>query len=182
MALKQIIEEIVIPEGIEVNIERRTIIIKGPKGEISRRLFHPNITITKNENKIVLKSIEKPTKKEKMYSGTFKSHLKNMIAGVTEGYVYKLKICSGHFPMNVSVEGTNIIIKNFFGERFPRKSKIIPSVEVKIEGDTITLEGNNKELVGQTAANLESSTRIKNRDRRRFQDGLFILEKCGVKI
>ena len=67
-------------------------------------------------------------------------------------------------------------------EKIPRKSKILEGVKVEIDKDTILLSGYDKEAVGQTAANLEKATKIKKRDRRRFQDGIFIIEKSGVKI
>ena len=49
--------------------------------------------------------------------------------------------------MNVNVAGNEFIIKNFIGEKVPRKLKLSPEVKVKVEGDFITVEGNNKELV-----------------------------------
>ncbi|MFH0936330.1 MAG: 50S ribosomal protein L6 [Candidatus Woesearchaeota archaeon] len=84
--------------------------------------------------------------------------------------------------MNVSIKENNIIINNFLGEKIPRKAKILPNVKVDIQGDIIVLESNNKESAGQTAANIEQATRITNRDRRIFQDGIFITEKAGKSI
>jgi len=174
-------DKLEIPEGIEVIIEETSIIVNGPKGELKRRSFYPGLKISKEGSNIIFE-INDASKREKMMMKTLEAHFKNMIKGVTEGFEYKLKICSGHFPMTVTHEGNKIMIKNFLGEKIPRESKVWEGVKVEITKDNILLSGNNKEAVGQTAANLESSTRIKNRDRRRFQDGLFILEKCGVKI
>ena len=75
-----------------------------------------------------------------------------------------------------------IIIKNFLGEKIPRKSKILMGVDIKIEGDTITVRSQNKELAGQTAANLETATKVKNKDLRVFQDGIYITSKAGREI
>jgi large subunit ribosomal protein L6 len=113
---------------------------------------------------------------------TFASHIKNMIHGVQEHYVYKLKVCSGHFPISVKLEKDKFIITNFFGEKIPRTSYIDEGVKVKQEGDIITVEGPDLERVSQTAANFETATKITNRDRRRFQDGIYLIEKRGVKI
>jgi large subunit ribosomal protein L6 len=79
--------------------------------------------------------------------------------------------------MNVSVAGSELIIKNFYGEKVPRRSRIVQGVTVKVEGDVVKVEGCDIEKVGQTAANMEKATRITNRDRRIFQDGLWITSK-----
>ncbi len=181
MTKLNILDKIEIPTGIDITIDETFILVKGPKGEIKRRSFYPGLKISK-ENSTLSFEIKNSSKREKMMMKTLEAHVKNMIKGVNEVFVYKLKICSGHFPMTVNQEGNRIIIKNFLGEREPRISKILESVEVKIEKDIIELSSPNKESVGQTAANLESATRIKNRDRRRFQDGIFIIEKSGVEI
>ena len=84
--------------------------------------------------------------------------------------------------VDVSLDNNKLIIKNFFGEKVPRKAKILEGVDVKIEGDIITVTGVDKEKVGQTSANMEKSTRITNRDRRVFMDGIYIIDKGGKKI
>jgi large subunit ribosomal protein L6 len=181
MRLDKIEEKISIPEDVNIEIIENTIKVKGPKGELKRILIHPKIKFELKDNTLNL-STTKPSQREKTMINTFKAHIKNMIKGVKENYIYKMKICSGHFPMNVSIKENNIIINNFLGEKIPRKSKILPNVKIDIQGDIIILESNNKESVGQTAANIEQATRVTNRDRRIFQDGIFIIEKAGKKI
>ena len=181
MVLKDIQEKISIPEGIEINIEDGILKIKGPTGENERKLLNPKVKISKKDNFIILEA-KKPTKKEKKIVNTFKAHINNLIKGVTEKFIYKLKICSRHFPINVSLDKNVLTIKNFFGEKKPRKAKILKGVETKINGDEITLEGTNKEEVGQTAGNIEQSTRRCGFDRRIYQDGCWITEKSGKKL
>jgi large subunit ribosomal protein L6 len=114
-----------------------------------------------------------------MMIGTFTSHIKNMIKGVTELYVYKLKVCSGHFPITVQATKDDFIVKNFLGETIPRKMKLVKGVSVKVEGEIVTVESTDKEIAGRTASDIEQLVRITNRDRRIFQDGIWMTEKAG---
>jgi len=181
MVLKDIQEKIIIPEGIEISLENNILKIKGPNGENQRKLLNPKIKISKKENYILLES-KKPTKREKTVLNTFKAHIKNLIKGVNEKFSYSIKICSGHFPINVSLENNLLVIKNFFGEKKSRKAKILNGVEAKIKGNIINLESIDKEKVGQTASNIEQATRRCGFDRRIYQDGCWIIEKDGKKI
>jgi len=174
-------EEIEIQENVEIINDKGIILAKGPKGEVKKKLLNPKISI-KIENKKILLQTNKLTKREKKWIGTFKAHIKNMSKGVTEGHVYKLKICSGHFPMNVSVQKDQLTIKNFLGEKHPRTLKLDSNVKVKVEGTEIVVEGNDKDLVGKTSASIEQLTRIVNRDLRIFQDGCYIISKSGKEM
>ena len=178
LAIKTDIE---IPEGTEVKIEKGLVSIKGSKGEVSRKLLNPRIQISQEDKKIVLLA-KKATKREKTMIGTFKAHIKNMIKGTNDGCVYRLKICSSHFPMSVSLKDNEFIVQNFLGESVPRTFKLKPGVDVKIEGEIVTVESPDKELAGQTAASIEQLCRITNRDRRIFQDGIYITEKDSKEI
>ncbi len=168
--------DIEIPTGVEVSKQGATILVKGPKGEVSKQFVSKKITIAPEGNKISL-SVKDATKREKKLFNTFKAHLTHMIVGVLEGHDYKLKICSGHFPMNVSLKGDVLQVKNFLGEAYPRTLKIKQGATVKIDGEFISVSSPNKELAGQVSADIEQLTRITNRDLRIFQDGIYIVEK-----
>lgn len=170
------IREVEIPEGVKVEVERGKVIVEGPKGKLERELYHPRILIEKKDNKVEVKC-EFARRKEKALVGTFAAHIRNMIKGVTEGFVYKMKVVYSHFPIKVNVKGNEVIIENFLGEKHPRKAKIFGNVKVSIKGDEIILEGINIEEVGQTAANIEDATKVKYRDVRVFQDGIYIVAK-----
>ncbi len=178
---KELSQTIEIPEGIEIQVEGNKITIKGPEGENSKELKLGKVDFEKKDNKIVL-SYPKATKKEKKIINTNASHIKNMIKGVQEKFVYELKIASSHFPMTVKVEGNKATIKNFLGEKKERKCSIPEGVEIDARKDSITIKSLDKEKAGQAAANFEKATRISNRDRRIFQDGIYITSKAGREI
>ncbi|WP_407375462.1 50S ribosomal protein L6 [Methanobrevibacter sp.] len=169
-------EEIEIPEGVEVIIENNEVSVKGPNGENSRVFTYPNVSISEVEDKVVLETAF-PKKKDKAMIGTTRAHINNMITGVTDGFEYHMKIVYAHFPMNVKVQNDVVVIDNFLGERHPRTSKIVGSAKVVVKGDEVTITGINKEDVGQTMANLEQATKIKGRDPRVFQDGIYLTSK-----
>lgn len=176
---KEIIEKVQLSGEIKAELDGNMLKLKKGNNELVRKI--PNIKINIKEGEIEIKD-EKATKNQKKLIKTIAAHIKNMISGLNEPFVYKMKICSVHFPITVNVEGKEISVKNFLGEVKPRKAKILNNVEVKVEKDIITIHSFDKEAAGQTAANIEKTTKIKKRDRRVFQDGIFIIEKAGEEM
>lgn len=174
---EDIIEKIEIPAGVEVKIDKM-FSVKGPKGSTERKF---PIEIKKEGNTLIIEG-KNSTKNEKKIIKTTRAHIKNMLAGAAEGYEYLLQICSVHFPITVSADKEKLSIKNFLGETKERKAKILPNVQLKVEGDIIKITSADKEAAGQTAANIEIATKIKNRDRTRFQDGIWIIKKANEDI
>ncbi|AEG18468.1 50S ribosomal protein L6 [Methanobacterium paludis] len=168
-------EEIPIPEGIDVTIADE-VTVKGSKGQLSRKFNHKSVVITKEDGNVVLE-VKFPKKKDKAMLGTIKSHITNMIVGLTEGFTYHMKIVYAHFPMTVKAAGNKVTIENFLGERHPRSAKILGDAKVQVKGDEVTVTGISKEDVGQTMANLEQATKIRGRDPRVFQDGIYLVGK-----
>lgn len=177
-------EKVTMPEGIEVEV--KGVVVTAKKGELENTKkfdLGNKIHVEKKDSEIIV-NVKKSTKRERKMIGTIKAHIKNMIKGLEEPFVYELEICHVHFPMTVTVKEAEkeVEIKNFLGETKPRTAKIIEGVSVKIEGNKITVESHDIEKAGQTAANLEKATSINNKDRRKFQDGLFITSKAGKEI
>jgi large subunit ribosomal protein L6 len=178
---KEITYSVDVPDGVEVKLAGRDVTVKGPAGTITRTLLQPNITIKVTDKKVVINS-NPATKREKMHMGSIEAHIKNMIAGSQKPYVYKLKVCASHFPMNVAVSGSELVIKNFLGEKVPRSIKFDAGVKVKVAGDIVEIESPDLELAGRTASKFEGLTFVSKRDRRIFQDGLYIIHKAGVDV
>jgi large subunit ribosomal protein L6 len=170
-----------IPEGVSVTVEGDnvtgyTIKASGPKGENSRFLKFRGVYIDKEDSRIRIWT-ENPKGKVKAMVGTFTTHIENLITGVKDGFEYKLKVVYAHFPIKVRVEGKEVVIENFLGEKYPRRAKIVGRAEVDIRGQEIFVRGIDIEECGQTAANLEQTTKIRNKDPRVFQDGIYIVKK-----
>ena len=171
-------ESISIPESVKVEIDQGNITVKADKGEISRYLYHPKISMKIND-KVIEVSCKNPRRKDKALTGTFVAHINNMVKGLTEGFEYKMKTVYSHFPIKTAVEGNEFVIQNFLGERSARRAKILEGVTVEAKGDDVTVRGIDKEKVGQTVANIERSTAVKRRDIRVFQDGVYRISKGG---
>jgi large subunit ribosomal protein L6 len=110
--------------------------------------------------------------------GTWAAHLNNMITGVTMGWEARMKIVYSHFPIKLVQEGKDILVQNFLGEKKPRVTSIVGDTKVDIKKDEVIISGISKEDVGQSAANIELATKITGYDRRVFQDGCYIVQKC----
>ncbi|MBI2654667.1 50S ribosomal protein L6 [Candidatus Woesearchaeota archaeon] len=180
-AKEKITKEIELPENIAASFNGQLLVIKGPKGEVKRQIKHHNIFIKIYEKKIIFES-KGHTKENKKTIGSLAAHLKNMVKGSAQGHTYILKICSGHFPMNVSVSGKKLVVKNFLGEKVPRVLDLKEGVDVKVEGDMIRVTSLNKEIAGQASADIEQMTRRPGYDTRIFQDGIHIINKDGKEL
>ena len=176
MRLPEISRTIQVPEEVTVSLQGKVVSVKGAKGSLVRDFsFAPISIVAEGQN--IRVSAKWPRKKESALVGTIYSHIQNMITGVTKGYTYKLKVVFSHFPISVKLEGKNLVIENFTGERKARYTKILGNVKVKIETDDIIISGINLEEVSQTAANIEQVSRVKGKDVRVFLDGLYVYER-----
>ncbi|MEM0372597.1 MAG: 50S ribosomal protein L6 [archaeon] len=168
--------EITVPQGVTVSVTKKDVTVKGKLGELRKSFKLDRVKAEQKEGVLTLK-VENAKTQEKANLGSITAHVKNMISGVEKGHKYSLKILYKHFPINVSVEKDRVVIKNFAGEKKPRFAKIVGATKVTIKGDIIEAEGLDIEEVGQTAANIEQATRIRRKDIRIFQDGIFITKK-----
>ena len=172
-------EELALPDEISVEIKNDFLVMKRDGNELSRKLNNL-ISFRLEENKLIVSS-QRDRRIEKRLFGTFLAHVKNMIEGLINGFKYKLQIANVHFQMNVSYsrENNELVVKNFLGEKKDRRIKLLPNVEVKVDKEIIELKSFDIEKAGQSATNIEKGTKVRNKDRRVYQDGIFIIEKPG---
>jgi len=186
MAAKRIhYGEVEIPDGVNVELlNEKAIKVSGPLGTIVKDFRGVPVKFKLEDNRIKYEIYWKG-KKGYALINTIAGRIRNVFTGVTKGFVYKMKAYYIHFPMNIRVENDYVIISNFAGERGVRRAKILPGVNVKVikKGTDIDLiiTGIDKDLVGQTAANIYLATKVKNKDPRVFLDGIYLYYK-GVGI
>jgi large subunit ribosomal protein L6 len=168
---------VAVPEGVKVEKTKSLVTVYGTNGELKRDFRNPNVTLDVKGSEIKVSSGKSTRRKDQAIVGTWAAHLRNMVSGVTRNWEGKMKIVHSHFPMKVKVDGEKLVIENFLGERKPRAGKIMPGTEVKIEKDVVIVSGSDKEKVGQTCGNIELATKITRRDKRVFQDGIYITSK-----
>ncbi|MFC6975787.1 50S ribosomal protein L6 [Halomicroarcula sp. GCM10025709] len=165
-----------IPEDVTAEMDHLDLTVEGPNGSVTRRLWYPDIDVSVDGDEVVIASEEADAKTNSTV-GTFESHIENMFHGVTEGWEYEMEVFYSHFPMQVDVEGDEVVIENFLGEKAARRTTVHGDTEVQIDGEELTLSGPDIEAVGQTAADIEQLTRVNDKDVRVFQDGVYITQK-----
>ncbi len=158
--------EIEIPSDVNVEVNGLDVKMTGPKGTLEKRFKMFDVELNKEDNKLIVKG-------KKMMVHTLAAHLHNMIHGVREGFEKKMKMVYSHFPINLEIKDGYVYIKNFMGEKYPRKVRMIPGVEIDIKAPYLYIRGIDKEAVGQMAASLRSATKIRKLDNRVFQDGIY---------
>ena len=170
------IRKVKIPAGVKAKLEGSQLTITGPKGTLVRSVRFPQVTVTCDDKEIHI-STESDRKAITAMVGTFEAHAKNMCRGVSEGFEYRMKVVYSHFPIQLKLQGKRLEIANFLGEKKARYADIADGVTAKIANDEVILTGIDRELVGNTAANIEHATHIRYRDPRVFQDGIYMVHR-----
>ncbi|XP_014672145.1 PREDICTED: 60S ribosomal protein L9-like isoform X2 [Priapulus caudatus] len=174
------------PAGVKVSVKSRRVTIKGPRGTLSRSFKHIPVDMKMVSGSQLIVEKWFGIRKELAVVRTVCSHIENMIKGVTKGFLYKMRSVYAHFPINISISEQNSLveIRNFLGEKYIRRVTMPEGVKCSNstnQKDEIILEGNSIELVSQAAARIQQSTTVKNKDIRKFLDGVYVSEKTTVE-
>ncbi|KAK2908794.1 hypothetical protein Q8A67_004631 [Cirrhinus molitorella] len=188
-----------IPSNVEVSLKGRTVVVKGPRGVLRREFNHINLELSLLGKKRKKLRVDKwwGNRKELATVRTICSHVQNMIKGVTLGFRYKMRSVYAHFPINVVMQdnGTLVEIRNFLGEKYIRRVRMRQGVSCSVSAaqkDELVLEGNDIELVSNSAALIQQATTntraaliqqattVRKKDIRKFLDGIYVSEKGTV--
>jgi len=180
-------EKLTIPDGVDVKILSRIVTVTGPRGKLVKNLKHLNVSFIRRTPKLIEIDLHHGLRKDVATLRTVKSLIENLITGVTRGYKYKMRYVYAHFPINVNIEkvdGKTVVeIRNFIGEKIVRRVKMLPGVDVETSEnvkDELVLSGNSLENVSQSAADIQQICRVKDKDIRKFLDGLYVSERGNI--
>jgi len=173
-----------IPKDVRVWVRSRHVTVKGPRGML-RRSFRqlPVDLILLNGGRQLKAEMWFGNRRAKACIRTVTSHIANMVKGVTKGFLYKMRMVFAHFPISVTIEngGKEVAIRNFLGEKHVRSVQMFEGVKVERSQDgtkdEIILSGNDVDKVSQSAANIHIAARVRNKDIRKFLDGVYVSYK-----
>ncbi|RXH95317.1 hypothetical protein DVH24_025001 [Malus domestica] len=191
-----------IPDGVKIKVHAKIIEVEGPRGKLVRNFKHLNLDfqlVTDEETGKRKLKVEAwfGTRKTSAAIRTALSHVGNLITGVTKGYRYKMRFVYAHFPINASItnEAKAIEIRNFLGEKkvpfctilpdfnWVRKVDMLDGVNItrseKVK-DELILDGNDIELVSRSCALINQKCHVKNKDIRKFLDGIYVSERGTI--
>lgn len=142
---------VVIPAGVTVDLNAQILKIKGPKGELSLDI-HPKVLVEKNDSELVV-SVKHPGEKfERALWGLFRALINNMVAGVTTGFTKVLEINGVGYK--AAMNGKKLVLT--LGYSHPIEMDLPDGLEAKVEKNTITITGTDRQSVGQFAAVVRS--------------------------
>jgi len=156
------------------------ITVSGKHGKLEKDLSHIgcDLRVDADAKKIVA-TMWFTKGKQKASLRTCLSHVKNMMVGVTTKYQKSLRLVYAHFPINFTIteNGKGCEIRNFLGEKNVRRIKMLGDCVVSKSADVkdeIFIEGTNIDFVGRSAALISQSALAKNKDIRKFLDGIYV--------
>ncbi|EMD00980.1 hypothetical protein BAUCODRAFT_100632 [Baudoinia panamericana UAMH 10762] len=182
-------EELQIPDGVKVHIKTRIVTVEGPRGKLTNNLSHLAVSFSTPSPDMINIELHHGSRKNVATLRTVRTIIYNMIVGVTKGYKYKMRYVYAHFPINVNMEKNKdtglweVEIRNFLGEKLVRRVTMHHGVDVeasKNQKDQLELTGNSLENVSQSAADIQQVCRVRNKDIRKFLDGLYVSERGNI--
>ncbi|KAI0205046.1 ribosomal protein L6 [Astrocystis sublimbata] len=182
-------ETLEIPEGVSVSIKSRKVTVEGPRGKLHKDLSHLAVNFSHPAKNIIGIEIHHGSRKNVATLRTVRTLINNLVVGVTKGYKYKMRYVYAHFPINVNLDKNGetglweVEIRNFVGEKLVRRVVMQPGVDVEVskaQKDELLILGNSLEAVSQSAADIQQICRVRNKDIRKFLDGIYVSEKSNI--
>lgn len=177
--MKHPISEIIeIPSGVQCEMTGHSLKCTKSGHHLTKHFDLPNLAVKVVGNQVHVTCV-KGNKSDRTLAKSTVAHIKNMFIGLENEYVYQMEAVNVHFPMTMKVDANKLVITNFLGEKQNRFAEIVLGASVELKGPKITIKSRDKEAAGQTMANIEKATKVRKRDRRIFQDGIFLTERPG---
>ncbi|KAJ3074324.1 hypothetical protein HDU98_011486 [Podochytrium sp. JEL0797] len=178
-------KEITVPDNVTVDIKARNVRVKGPRGTLQKSFHHVDFECQKVSPKKYILRVWQAGRKHSACIRTISSRIENLITGVTKGFEYKMRFVYAHFPINVNIsdDAKQVEIRNFVGQKVILKVNMMEGVTVSHsvgQKDEITIIGSDIDHVSQSAAQIQQATRVRNKDIRKFLDGIYVSEKGHI--
>jgi large subunit ribosomal protein L6 len=140
-----------LPQGVTATLDGRTLTVKGPRGEI-RRTFHPEMALAVEDGQVVVRRPSDESRHKALH-GLTRTLVNNMVEGVTKGFTKALEIQGVGYKAEVTKDGVQLVV----GFSHPVRYKTPAGIKVTATTPTqVKIEGVDKELVGQVAAEIRS--------------------------
>jgi large subunit ribosomal protein L6 len=142
---------VAVPKGVAIDLQGSTVAVKGPRGEL-RRTLHPEMKLALADGRF---TVERPSedKRHKALHGLTRTLVQNMVDGVSKGFTRTLEIQGVGYKAEAKPYGVNLIV----GYSHPVKYEAPKGIKITVENNTVVkIEGADKEVVGQVAAELRS--------------------------
>ena len=144
-------KKIPIPQGVEVKMDSALVVVKGPKGELSRSVPR-DISVSIDSSAIEVKRASDRGEVRSLH-GLVRSDLQNMVRGVTNGFEKVLEISGVGY--RASLEGGAVLLS--LGFSHPTRFSIPKGIQVSVDKQTVvTIRGIDKKQVGEVAAKMRS--------------------------
>ncbi|MCQ2603979.1 MAG: 50S ribosomal protein L6 [Spirochaetia bacterium] len=140
-----------VPAGVKVSVAEGLITVEGPKGKLTQS-FAPQITVTENNNVITVERKD-DLRETRAYHGLYRSLIKNMVKGVSEGFSKTLIITGVGYKAEVA--GKELLLSLGYSTQI--QYQIADGLQIKVDGpNKIIVSGIDKQLVGQTCVEIKS--------------------------
>jgi large subunit ribosomal protein L6 len=142
---------VILPKGVTVQVQGNTVAVKGPRGEL-RRSLHPEMQLALANDQF---TVSRPSdeKRHKALHGLTRTLVQNMVDGVSKGFSKSLEIQGVGYKAEAKPYGVNLIV----GYSHPIKYEAPQGIKISVDNNTVVkIEGADKELVGQVAAELRA--------------------------
>jgi large subunit ribosomal protein L6 len=142
---------VTLPKGVTLQLEGNSVAVKGPRGEL-RRSLHPDMQIALDKDQF---TVARPSeeKRHKALHGLTRTLVQNMVEGVSKGFSKTLEIQGVGYKAEAKPYGVNLIV----GYSHPVKYEAPKGIKISVDNNVVVkIEGADKELVGQVAAELRS--------------------------
>lgn len=179
MPAERLVQVIEVPEGVRLRFAKGTMRVSGRLGDATKdfRRIPVSIEVSGDGRRVTARAAGR-RKRDYSILNTACSIVRNLVGGVQDGYTVRMKVVYAHFPITVRVDGGEVLVENFQGERSPRRARIVGrGTKVDPQGEDVVVTGPVLTDVTQTAANIQQNTRVKKKDHRVFLDGIYAYEK-----